>query len=328
MRILVVGAGATGGYFGGRLLQHGRDVTFLVRGARAAALARDGLIVHSPAGDVTLTAPPTVRAFALNEPYDLILLSCKAYGLATAMTDFAAAVGPQTAILPVLNGMAHLDALDQRFGGEHVLGGRCMIAATLDEQGGVRHLNRTHALTFGERDGTATQRMQAITAELADAGFDARASGTIVQDMWDKWVFLATLAGITCLLRASVGEIVAAPGGTNATLALFAECCAVAARAGSAVSAGTQQRARAILTEANSTLTASMMRDLQEGHLIEADQIIGDMLARAAPASASRGTDAQAATPSMLSLVYACLKAYEAGRNNGRSTTSEAIVQL
>jgi 2-dehydropantoate 2-reductase len=316
MRILVVGAGATGGYFGGRLLQHGRDVTFLVRGPRAAALARDGLVVHSPMGDATLDAPPTVRAFELNEPYDLILLSCKAYGLAAAVTDFAAAVGPQTAILPVLNGLAHLETLDQRFGSAHVLGGRCMIAATLDENGGVQHLNRTHALTFGERDGTSTSRLQAITAALSDAGFDARASSTIMQDMWDKWVFLATLAGITCLLRASVGNIVAAPGGTAATLALFAECCAVAERAGHTVSAMTQQHARAILTEANSTLTASMMRDLQEGHAIEADQIIGDMLARAVPPAAATETDAQPRAPSMLAVVYACLKAYEAGRKD------------
>ncbi len=316
MRILIVGAGATGGYFGGRLLQHGRDVTFLVHGERAEALARDGLILRSPLGNVTLKAPPTVRAFDLHEPYDLVLLGCKAYSLAAAMTDFAAAVGPHTAILPVLNGMAHLHALDQRFGASHVLGGRCMIAATLDENGAVQHLNGTHTLTFGERDGRSTQRLQAITEVLADAGFDARASQTIVQDMWDKWVFLATLAGISCLLRASVGDIVAAPGGRDATLALFAECCAVAARTGQPVSAATQARACAILTEVGSTLTASMMRDLQDGHAIEAEQIIGDMLARSAPPSALAEPDAQPPTPSMLSVVYACLKAYEAGRKS------------
>ncbi len=108
----------------------------------------------------------------------------------------------------------------------------------------------------------------------------------------------------------------AAPGGESATLALFAECCAVAARTGNAPSATTQQHARTILTEANSTLTASMMRDLQEGHAIEADQIIGDMLARAEPPVAATKSDAQSQTPSMLAVVYACLKAYEAGRRN------------
>ncbi len=317
MRILIVGAGATGGYFGGRLLQHGRDVTLLVRSARAAALARDGLMLRSPTGDATLAAPRTVRAFELNDPYDLIIVACKAYGLAAAMDDIAAAVGPQTAILPLLNGMAHLDALDQRFGTGHVLGGRCMIAATLDQDGAVQHLNLTHTLTFGERDGSSSERMQAIKAALSDAGFDVRASHAIVRDMWDKWVFLATLAGITCLLRGSVGTIMSVPGGRAATLALFDECCAVAARAGHPPSTTTREHAREVLLESGSGLTASMMRDMQDGRPIEADQIIGDMLARAAPAAVSPDAGAQSPTPSMLALVYACLKAYEAGRSKG-----------
>lgn len=304
MRILVIGAGATGGYFGGRLLQHGRDVTFLVRGKRAEALARHGLVLHSVNGDASLPSPPTVLACDLHQPYDLILLSCKAYGLDAAMTDFAPAVGPQTTILPLLNGMRHLDLLDQRFGAGHVLGGRCMIAATLDDSGAVQHLNRTHTLTFGERDGTDSPRMRTISAALCDAGFDARPSHTIVQDMWDKWLFLATLAGITCLMRATVGDIVAAPGGGEATLALLDECCAVAAHAGHAPGEATVQTARKILTEAGSSLTASMLRDLQDGHVIESGQIIGDMLARADPAQPHP----------MLSLVHTCLKAYEASR--------------
>lgn len=304
MRILVVGAGATGGYFGGRLLQHGRDVTFLVRGARARTLARDGLVLHSVNGDVTLPAPPTVLACDLHESYDLILLSCKAYGLDAAMTDFAPAVGADTTILPLLNGMRHLDLLDERFGSSRVLGGRCMIASTLDEHGAVQHLNRSHTLTYGERDGDASSRMHAISSVLDDAGFDARPSHTIVQDMWDKWIFLATLAGITCLMRACVGDIVAAPGGTEATLALLDECAAVAVHAGHAPAESTLQGARQILTEAGSTLTASMMRDLESGHVVESDQIIGDMLARADPAQ----------SPTILSLVHVCLKAYQASR--------------
>lgn len=305
MRILVVGAGATGGYFGGRLLQHGRDVTFLVREKRAAQLAKHGLSIHSSTGDAALPPPPTVLASDLHEPYDLILLSCKAYGLEQAMADIAPAVGPQTAILPLLNGMRQLDLLDARFGAQHVLGGQCVIAATLDAQGAVRHLNQSHSLTFGERDGSASERMQQITRSLADAGFESRPSGTILQDMWDKWVFLASLAGITCLMRGSVGAVAAAPGGTAATLSLLEECRAAAERSGHAPAEATLQRARAVLTEAGSSLTASMLRDLQHGHAIEADHVIGDMLARADP---------QHAAPSMLSIVYAHMKVYEAGR--------------
>jgi 2-dehydropantoate 2-reductase len=292
MRILIVGAGATGGYFGGRLLQHGRDVTFLVREARAEMLARNGLVIRSATGDANLAAPPTVLASDLRTPYDLVLLS-------------APALGPQTSILPLLNGMRHLDLLDARFGAERVLGGQCVIAATLDAQGVVQHLNQSHSLTFGERDGTLSERMQTITQVLTGAVFDARPSQTILQDMWDKWMFLATLAGITCLMRAPVGDIVAAPGGVAATLGLLEECRAVAERSGLAPGEATLQRARGVLTEAGSSLTASMLRDLQHSHAIEADHVIGDMLARSGQSNGDR---------SLLAVVYAHLKAYEAGR--------------
>lgn len=305
MRILVVGAGATGGYFGGRLLQYGRDVTFLVREKRAAQLAQHGLQIRSAAGDVTLPSPPTVLASGLRQPWDLILLNCKAYGLEQVMDDIAPAVGPQTAILPLLNGMRQLDLLDARFGAQHVLGGQCVIAATLDAQGVVQHLNTSHELTFGERGGDASERMQAITQQLQRAGFDAHASATVLQDMWDKWVFLASLAGITCLMRGSVGDIVAAPGGTAATLALLDECRAVAERAGQAPTEKTLQRARGVLTEVGSTLTASMLRDLQNGYPTEADHVIGDMLARAEPGRAEG---------SVLSMAYAHLKVSQAQR--------------
>ena len=248
---------------------------------------------------------PSVLAGELHAPYDLVLLSCKAYDLAQVMDDIAPAVGPDTAILPLLNGMRHLDRLDARFGAARVLGGQCVIAATLDAQGAVLHLNAAASLSFGERDGSASARMQAITQQLGGAGFEARPSASIVQDMWDKWVFLATLAGITCLMRAPVGDIVAAPGGTAATLALLDECRAVAAAAGHPPGAAALQRARDVLTEAGSSLTASMLRDLQHGHRIEAEQVIGDMLARAAPPAGERG---------MLALVLTHLQAYEAGR--------------
>jgi 2-dehydropantoate 2-reductase len=307
MRILIVGAGATGGYFGGRLLEHGRDVTFLVRERRAAQLARRGLAIRSPMGDAVLPAPPTVQAheLAAREPFDLVVLSCKAYGLAQAIDDFAPAVGPRTAILPLLNGMRHLDLLDARFGADKVLGGQCSIAATLDGDGAVRHLNRMHNLVFGERDGASSERMQAIAQALTGAGFDAHPSGEAVQAMWNKWVFLASLAGITCLMRAPVGDIAAAPGGREATLALLEECRATAERAGHAPSDAAMEHARAMLTDPASTLTASMLRDLQQGHPIEADHVVGDMLARSGRAPGDG---------SMLATAYAHLKAYEAGR--------------
>jgi 2-dehydropantoate 2-reductase len=304
MRILVVGAGSIGGYFGGRLLEAGRDVTLLVRSRRASELARTGLAIRSPVGDVSLPAPPTVAAERLSEPFDLVLLSCKAYDLAGAMTSFAPAVGPDTAILPLLNGMRHLDLLEERFGAERVLGGQCLISAALDPEGRILHLNDTHILSFGERDDSRSQRAEAIAAELSGARFEARLSQAILQEMWEKWVFIATGAGVTCLLRASIGDIVAS-GAADLATALLDECAAIAVRQGFAPSDAAMQRSRAMFTAPGSALTASMLRDIERGSPIEAEHLIGDLLRRG-----GRETEAS----SLLRTTYLHLKAYEARR--------------
>ncbi|KLD65972.1 2-dehydropantoate 2-reductase [Dyella japonica] len=309
MRTLVIGAGATGGYFGGRLLESGQDVTFLVRDKRAAQLAEHGLVIRSSFGDASLPNPATVQAGQLREPYDLILLSCKAYHLPQVIDDMDPAVGPQTVILPILNGMRHLDLLDARFGAQRVLGGQCVIAATLDAEGKVRHLNQSHSLTFGERDGSRSERVERILAAMSNAKFEPRLSTTILQDMWDKWVFLASLAGITCLMRAPVGDIMAASGGEQATLQLLEDCRSVAEHNGRAPSDAVMARARGVLTEKGSALSASMMRDLEQGGAIEADHIVGDLLAR---------SDAAMDALPMLRTAYAHLKAYEVRRMRGR----------
>src|ERR1700723_924078 len=212
MRILVVGAGAIGGYFGGRMLAAGRDVTFLVRPRRAAELANAGLVIKSPLGDVTLKNPPTVQADKLTEKFDVVLLSCKAFDLEDAVQSFAPAVGPQTAIIPLLNGMLHLDVLDRKFGRGHVLGGLGAIAATLNEHREIVQLAPMQSLGFGERDGKMSDRVRAIADVMASGNFGAVASEHVVQEMWEKWVFLASLAASTCLMRAALGTILASPG--------------------------------------------------------------------------------------------------------------------
>src|SRR5882757_757877 len=303
MRILIVGAGAIGGYFGGRLLQAGRDVTFLVRPRRAAQLAKTGLAIRSPRGDADLAAP-TITADQLRAPYDLVLLSCKAYDLVEAMESFAPAVGPETAILPVLNGMAHLNLLERRFGAKAVLGGQCLISATLDEEGRVRHLAELHNLSFGARDGAPSARLDAIAESLAGANFDSRRSDAILQEMWEKWVFIATGAGITCLMRSTIGDIVAA-GAADLAVSLLEECAAVAARQGFAPSAASLQRSRATFTTPGSGLTASMLRDVERGARTEFDHVLGDLLRRGGEAIGDR---------SLLRIAHAHLAAYEARR--------------
>uniref|UniRef100_Q07VQ4 2-dehydropantoate 2-reductase n=1 Tax=Rhodopseudomonas palustris (strain BisA53) TaxID=316055 RepID=Q07VQ4_RHOP5 len=280
MRILVVGAGAIGGYFGGRLLQAGRDVTFLVRQRRAAELRADGLVIKSPNGDVTLPDPPALLASDLSQPFDLVLLSCKAFDLDDAMNALAPAVGPSTAILPLLNGMAHLAALDAKFGRERVLGGQCVIAATLDARRHVVQLAPMNAITFGERDGALSTRIGAVTEALSGAGFEANPSDAVLQEMWEKWVFLATLAAVTCAMRAPVGVILASAGGPDFILGVFDECRAVAEASGFPPRDAFLVRTRGMLMAEGSPLTASMFRDIQSGSPIEANHVIGDLIAR------------------------------------------------
>src|SRR6516162_2067461 len=188
MRILVVGAGATGGYFGGRLLQAGRDVTFLVRPRRAAQLAETGLVIKSDAGDVSLPRPATVLASELRQPFDVVLLSCKSYDLDSAIDAFAPTVAAGTVVIPLLNGMRHLDVLDQRLGRQHVFGGQCIISARLDPAGRILHLGDVHSITFGPRDRSQMPRAEAIGAAMSGAGFEAKASDNVMLDMWEKWV--------------------------------------------------------------------------------------------------------------------------------------------
>src|SRR5215831_968830 len=274
MRILVVGAGAIGGYFGGRLLQAGQDITFLVRPKRAAELASAGLVIKSPAGDATLKNPPTVQADKLNEKFDVVLLSCKAFDLEDAIKSFAPAVGPDTAIIPLLNGMLHLGALDKKFGAEHVLGGLCAIAATLNEAREVVQLQPLQSLTFGERDGKTSDRVRAIADIFKIGNFGANPSEHVIQDMWEKWVFLASIAASTCLMRAPVGMILASPGGKDFLLGILDECKAVATAEGFPPGAPALERTVAMLTTEGSPLTASMFRDIQAALPVEADHVI------------------------------------------------------
>jgi len=302
MRILVVGAGAIGGYFGGRLLQAGRDVTFLVRPRRASELASAGLVIKSPNGDVTLTSPPAVQADKLDKTFDVVLLSCKAFDLEDAIKSFAPAVGPKTAILPLLNGMKHLDVLEQRFGANAVLGGQCAIAVTLNEQREIVQLTPMQSLGFGERDGKMSDRVRAIADVMAAGKFGAAASTQVIQDMWEKWVFLASLAAATSTMRAAVGPILAAPGGRDFILGILDECSAVATADGHPPAGPFSERAKGMLTAEGSQLTASMFRDIKAGAKVEADHVIGDLIAR--------GDAAKVPVP-RLRIAYTHLKAYE-----------------
>jgi 2-dehydropantoate 2-reductase len=232
-------------------------------------------------------------------------LSCKAFDLDDAVKSFAPAVGPQTSIIPLLNGMRHLDVLDDKFGRERVLGGLCAIAVTLNDRREVVQLAPMQSLSFGERDGKMSDRVRAIAEVFASGKFGSVASEHIVQEMWEKWVFLASLAASTCLMRTSIGNILAAPGGKDFILGMLDECSAVATAEGHGPSGPFFERVRGMLTTEGSQMTASMFRDIKAGAPVEADHVIGDLMAR--------GDASKVPVPKLRS-AYTHLKAYEKQR--------------
>jgi 2-dehydropantoate 2-reductase len=283
MRILVIGAGAVGGYFGGRLANAGRDVTFLVRHKRAEQLRSTGLVVDDN-GDKFTVQPKLLLADDLKaspEHFDLILLSTKAYSLAAAIEDFAPAVGPGTAILPLLNGITHLDTLAARFGKEAVLGGSTRISADLDSEGHVLSMDPAiNDIHFGEIDKSVTPRIQAIDETLQNCGFDAILETDVIAFMWNKWTVLSALAAITCLLRGSIGAVAAVPYGLDTERAILAESTAIATANSYPPPEEFLSSVEARLTESGSDLTASMHRDMMKGAPVEADHILGELLKR------------------------------------------------
>ena len=304
MRILMVGAGATGGYYGGRLAQAGRDVTFLVRGRRLEQLKKDGLQIVSPLGDATVQ-PKLITAAELPQAglFDLILISTKAYSLDSAIEDFAPAVGPDTIILPLLNGMRHLDVLSDRFGRERVMGGTVRIVADMDEEGRVHMLTELDELTFGELDATRTPRADQLYKELAVFGYQTTLSGNMVAALWQKWWILATMGCVGVVSGGTVADMMATPRGGELARAILAETTSIAAANGYPADDKMLASQTKRMTDPTSTLTSSMFRDYSRGLPVEADHVLGDLLARA------KGV----ATPLILG-AYTRLKVYEAKR--------------
>ena len=308
MKMLVLGAGGIGGLVGGRLAQRGSDVTFLVREKRKAQLDREGLTIESPQGHAHVQVRSILQAEA-GAVYDLVLLTCKAYDLDSAMEAIRPAVGPSTAVLPLLNGIAHLERLNQAFGPERVLGGTARMQVTLTPSGTIRQLNDWQTITFGEQDGRESERLQAFQSALEPTGIEAKLSRSIQRELWMKLVHLATVASGTCLMRANIGEIARTPEGTallNRLLQLNAE---IATREGHPPEESFLQGYRKLFATQDATYEASMLRDLEKGGQVEAEQIVGFMLERCRAA----GLD-----DALLLAAYTHLKAYEQRRDAGR----------
>ena len=308
MKTLILGAGAIGGYVGGRLQQSGADVTFLVRAGRRAALQRDGLVIKSPKGDITQKVK-TVLGGAEGGPYEIAMLTCKAYDLDSAIEAMAPAVGPGTTVVPLLNGMRHIDVLTGRFGEARVAGGLARVGVALSATGEVLHTSPFAAISFGERDGKpARPALVELDGVIRKAGIDGGLHKNIIQDLWDKWIMLCTLASMCCLMRGTSGDILEAAEGRAIMLETVEECRKVAAAAGCDPGEKGMENVRSYLTQKGSRFAASMLHDLEKGAMVEADHVVGDMITRARKGGI--------ATPN-LRFAYAHLQVYLARRARG-----------
>lgn len=280
MRILMAGAGATGGYFGARLAQAGQDVTFLVRERRFQQLKMNGLVLQTPQGTEKLE-PQLIQAGSLSGHYDLIIITVKSFALEQLMEDIAPAVGPDTLIMPILNGMRHIATLQQRFGDNKVIGGLCKINATLGESGEVIQMTPLHQLYYGTLDGNNDARLQRVDAALRTSQVDNRFSDNIMDELWEKWLLLSTLGAVCCLARGDTQQILTTRGGEALLQGIFSEILAVISAEGYQPRPAVTARIFELLNNPETPMTSSMYRDLTQGFDIEADQVIGDLLLRA-----------------------------------------------
>lgn len=282
MKILILGAGAIGGYFGGRLAHAGADITFLVRPKRAAQLRERGLVIRSPNGDVQ-TPVQVILAPELTPSFDLVLLACKAYDLESAIESLRPAMGPDTHVLPLLNGVAHIARLQQVWGPERVLAGSCVLPATLSAEGEIVHLLAMHRIVFGalpQSSGSAAPKLQQLLNLFRATPVEARLADDMWLELWEKFVGLATLAATTCLMRAAVGDILESDEGAAYLQQTFEACVRAAEAAGFAPREQAKSAYRQMLQQRGSTLTASMLRDMEAGSRTEGEHIVGDMFRR------------------------------------------------
>jgi 2-dehydropantoate 2-reductase len=308
MKILVLGAGGTGGYFGGRLVQAGANVTFLVREKRAQQLRERGLMIESPRDQVAIPVS-TVLASDVPPAYDVIILSCKAYDLASSIAAIRPAMSARTVVMPLLNGISHLDDLDHAFGRARVLGGSCQIAAMLSADGVVKSMADTHAIVWGARDPAQDDAVKSLGHAFSASIVDWKISDNILLDMWEKVAFLSTLAGMTCLMRATVGELLATADGRTLMTQYLDTCMEIARREGFPPRAPALERYQKVLGSSGSALTASMLRDLEAGNEVEADHIVGFMLNKARVHGLEHA---------VIETAYTHLKAYQNRRAAGR----------
>ncbi|EGA89305.1 2-dehydropantoate 2-reductase [Planococcus donghaensis MPA1U2] len=301
MKILVVGAGAIGGYFGGRLLEKGEDVTFLVREQRKEKLQQTGLEIRSKNGDLHVT-PKLLTKDDNGHPFDVILVSTKSYHLEHAIKDIQPFVGPQTMILPLLNGIAHLELLIEAFGEERVLGGLCFVETTLSEDGAIVQTSPINQLVYGERTGEKTERIEKLERCFSGTKAEFVKSDNINQDMWHKYLFITAMSGITSMMEAPIGPIRDLESGQRTIKAFLEELVAVMEKIDAPIQQGIAEIQLKRINSMAPEMKSSMQRDMEKQQPTEFEHLQGYLLTQAKK---------MAVPVPILETIYTKLKLYE-----------------
>lgn len=301
MRILIVGAGAVGGYFGGRLIEKGEDVTFLVREKRKKQLDENGLIIESIHGNVKLT-PSTIQSGDLADPFDVVVLSTKSYHLHDAINNIKPYVNDQTMILPLLNGISHINTLEEAFDENNIIGGLCFIESTLDASGRIIQTSPIHELVFGEKNGESTERILKLQKVFSETKSDMRLSKDIFQELWHKYLFITTLSGVTSLYRSPIGPIRELEQGMKTINLVIHESATIMRALQAPVSKNIEEVLIDKINNMGYQMKSSLQRDMEKILMIEADHLFGYLLTIAR----RKGIDAPT-----LELIYSNLKIYE-----------------
>ncbi|MFB1082904.1 ketopantoate reductase family protein [Jeotgalibacillus sp. JSM ZJ347] len=279
MNVLIAGAGGIGGYFGGRLMEKGQDVTFLVREKRKQQLEKTGLVIESPHGNYK-GSPRLMTKEDRDQTYDAIIITTKAYHLEEVIKDIQPFADESTFILPLLNGIAHMEPLIAVFG-DRVIGGLCFIETTLNEEGHVIQSSPIHDLVYGERDGSISDRIMKLNSvfEGANAGFTL--SEKIMQDMWHKYSFITAMSGITSLMRSPVGPTVNIPAAKQTLERLLNEISSVMKAIDAPIADGLPDMQMQKMLEMKEEMKSSMLRDMEKGLETETTHLQGWLLEKA-----------------------------------------------
>jgi 2-dehydropantoate 2-reductase len=279
VKVVVIGAGGVGGYFGGRLAQSGVDVSFLARGAHLAALQTDGLRVRSVRGDFEVPVVASDDPSTLGRA-DYVLVTVKSYDTDQVAAAIGPTLGDATAVVSLQNGVDNEERLGAAVGEERIIGGAAYIFATIAGPGAIDHTGGPARLVVGEWHGGASARVGALVDAFRRAGVDVEESPDIRSVLWSKFAFICAQAGVTAAVRLPIGEILAVPRGRELFRNISAEVCAVAAAEGIGLPPDLPDKNLAFADGLEPDSTSSLHFDLVHGRRMELDALLGEVVGR------------------------------------------------